>query len=174
MVEEGVAQAALRMAGEFAVAEREVSRADGDVRNGKRVGEGAEERCVAARDVGERGARVEGEDQGDAEAAGAEDDGSPSGVATEDRDVADRAGFQVRPGVRGAIARQNDGGMRGFPDEQALPSSKAASRVAGVDTGAPGALDACQNLPFLAESPGGRHQTEVGQLHGGWRYNPGN
>ena len=62
--------------------------------------------------------------------------------------------------------------MRGLPDEQALSSSKTASCSAGVDAGAPGGLDAGQNLPFLAESPGGWHQTEVGQLHGGWRYNP--
>ena len=59
VVEEGVAKAALGMAGEFAVAEREVGRADGDVRNGERIGEGAEERCVAARDIGEGRARVE-------------------------------------------------------------------------------------------------------------------
>ena len=47
--------------------------------------------------------------------------------------------------------------MRGLPDEQALPSSKTASGIAGVDAGAQGGLDAGQNLPFLADSPGGWH-----------------
>ena len=64
--------------------------------------------------------------------------------------------------------------MSSLPDEEALPFSKTASRAAGADTGAPGALDALQHLPFFLDPHSGWHQAQVGEFHGGWRYNPGN
>ena len=174
VVEQRAPQAALGVAGELAIAEREVGASYGNVRDGEGIRDGAQQRCVAGGYVGEGRARVEGENEGDAKAAWTDDHRSPAGVAAKHRNPAGRAGVDVHPGIRGAIAGQDDGGVCGLPDEQALPSSKTALRVASVDARAPGALQARQRVPFLAEPRCGWHQAQVGELHRGWRYNPGN
>ncbi len=160
-MEKRTAETPLGVPGELAVLEGEVGRLDGHVRDGERIRERAQKRCVTACDLGKAGTRLERENQGDVEAAGAEDDRSASGVAAENRNTADRAGIEVRPGVRRTVAGQYDSGMSGFPDEKVLPRRPVT-----------GAVDVRENLPFLVNSTVGWHQPEIGQLHGGWRYNP--
>ena len=87
------------------------------MRDGEGIRDGAQQRCVAGGDIGEGRARVERKDQGDTEAARAEDDRSPTGVAAQDRNVAGRAGVQVRPGLRVPVAGKDHGGTIGLPDE---------------------------------------------------------
>ena len=181
VVQEGVAQAALGMAGELAVVEREVGRVDGDVRDGDRIGEHTQQQCVAAGDVTQFGTRIEGKDQGDIEAAGAEDDRAAAGVAAKERDVAGSTGVWVGPGAGGTVAGEDDGGMRRFPDEEVfleVAGCRAGLEIrasdAGVNAGAPRgrrpwrvrAIDARQNLQLLVDSPGGRERAEIGKCMG--------
>ena len=62
-MEQRAPQAAMGVASELAVTEGDVGALYGNVRDGEGLRDGAQQRCVADGDVGERGTRVEGEDQ---------------------------------------------------------------------------------------------------------------
>ena len=165
-MEQRAAEAPLGMAGELPVVEGQVGRVDGDVRDTERIRECAQKRCVTACDVGKAGTRIEGEDQSDVETAGAEDDGPASGIAAEEGNPGGGAHRGSRPGVGSAVPGKHHGGRGGFPKEDLLRRLSGWRRTPGR------CVMRVEGRQFLVDAVAGRQHPEVGQFHGGWRYNP--
>ncbi len=122
MEEEGVGEASLGVAGDFAVMEGEVGIAlaldweVGDEFDG--LGDAGEDIVIGAGDGGEGGVAVEAEDEGVAEGAWGLDDGAAAAGAAEDGDVEGLAGGEV--GFEGGLVgvAEDDHGGGGFPEAE--------------------------------------------------------
>ncbi len=122
MEDEGVAQAALGVAGEFEAAQAEV----GDALDGDGLAGGAfEGLALAAHDEGvgagdglEIGVEVDAENEGIIETAGALEDGAAAAATAQDGDVFAAAGFEVRFAGGGVGKAEDDEALRWLPEAQ--------------------------------------------------------
>jgi len=120
VMEERVGVAALRVARDFAVIEREVGEtADFQAGDGERANQSAKDEAVTGANVAQFRIAVERESQPVGQTAGGEDNGAPAGATADDTDAVGQAGGHAKFAANVAGTAEYDNRRAGFPHMQA-------------------------------------------------------